>query len=181
MMMACFSAVVGIMMCSSQIRIRHYYRRSTGSLPLMDECPWARVLACQDSNAMLELTVLHFEGFNVLLEWFGPAIQDLWASRKGQGETRGRKRIMVPCDVLGMCMAYMHLVVECSSLCLLFSLTPSSVSRYLSGGMGVLLSVLRACPIAKNQMAVMVVVKSLLSGSHHAAAVEIAICHAAGS
>lgn len=125
-MMACLASTMAIMMSSLQIRIRHYYGRSTGSLPVMDESPWAQILVCQDSHAMLEFTRLHLEAFDVLLEFFGPAIKDLWASSKGQGETRGRKRIMAPCDVLGMCMAYMHLVVECSLLCLLFSLTISS-------------------------------------------------------
>lgn len=128
----------------SRIRNRHYLTRHV--LSADEDSAWRKLCDSKDDMAYLELTGLTYISFKRLYKEFAPLLIRMWSVRKKRrGETRGRKRVMKPWDVLALTLAYMHLVSGGTSLRLIFAKTPATLSRYLADGLCALLTVLQHC------------------------------------
>lgn len=132
----------------SRVRNRHYLTRKV--LSDQAHAAWKKLKHSKDDMAYLEVTGLTYQSFKDLHREFAPLLNQLWSTRKkNPRETRGRKRKMKAWDVLGLTLAFMHMLANGIPLRLIFAQPPSTLSRNLADGMCVLLVVIRRIPQGK--------------------------------
>lgn len=119
------SALMALIYYYNSLRNRHYLTRSAVGSPR--ESPWRTVYLKADENSFLDLTGFTRYAFNELLQvLFEEEQLELRIKRK-----RGRPSMILPADKLGLFLFYVGSRMQIKYLCLLFGLTPSTVSEII--------------------------------------------------
>lgn len=132
-------AVAAVHCCPSIDRDQHYLTRRALHSP--GSCAFMYLYGRQDAMAFLNTMFVSPAMFQQLLRPF--------TAKRPSPATTGRPRILTPVILLGLALTYLSSTMHQDDLCLVFGLTPASVSSGLWSALECLREVLHTLPLAR--------------------------------
>jgi len=136
-----------------QRRVRHR-RNPRCALLSPDGSAWKRVYESRSDQALITMTGLDFHTFHFLLHKFKPLYDNLSPHSKdglivALRKDTGRPRLMTSIDALGLVLTWTRTRGSTMVLQIIFGMTQSSVSEYLTFCTHILIHVLQGIPDSK--------------------------------
>ena len=126
---------------------------ASAALPSPDNSPACKLLNCDDEPSWIALCGFTKTVFLEIYEHFCPTFARMWQEERGPVSTRGRRASLYrdgDCTrVLLLALMFLITCTQQKVMCMLFGVSPSSLSRYLRTGLRALLSALKEMPEAK--------------------------------